>query len=366
MLKTVKPLRLSKINKYFKIVIGILMINILFHCTSNRLTVQSNIEKSEIITFGRTLFYDKNLSWNKKLSCASCHDPNLAFTDGYRKALNGDADVLKRNTPSLLNTNSYTFLNWADTSISDYRKQLNRPLYSEHPIEMGWKGRENEILQRVRQNPFYGSLYQEAYHHLVKNITIQEIKESLTMFVSNLNQRNSRYDQWIQNKKLNDLTESELIGYRLFTSDSLGCLDCHGGVDFNQARNGNNLANTGLYNCQDSYPLQDRGLQDLNQNPKDNGRFRIPSLRNVAITSPYYHDGSANTLEEVILNYERRGRLFVKGECVGDGSKHPMLDSRLKTFTLSSTSRKSLIAFLGTLTDTSYTSQNRYTQPLQE
>ncbi len=312
---------------------------------------------------GHFLFFDKDLSRDGNLSCSHCHDPLLAFTDGYRVSMNGNAELLLRNAPSLLNINRRSFFSWSDPNITDLAMQMQRPLFALHPEEMGLMNRESEIVERLSKKKIYRKLYPKAYGRSIDCLKFDDLIECIIYYERNLQSRNSKFDKFLQSRDSSYLTANEKIGMRLFFSDSLFCHGCHGGLDFFEPKQGMGMANIGLYNCNGSYPLRDLGLQRHTGLSKDNGVFRIPSLRNVAITSPYYHDGSEISLEEVIMNYERAGRKINTPGCESDGALHPNVDKRISKFSLSAEQRRALIAFLHTLTDTSYLSQYYFNNP---
>lgn len=315
---------------------------------------------------GHHFFFDVRLSYNLKKSCSSCHDPSLAFSDGYRLSLNSEALMLKRNASSLLNINRRTCFDWANPKINDLKEQMKRPLFSNHPIELGFEGHEDEILNRFKSDSLYQLLYWNAYGSKISMLNINEVIDCIVAYEMGLQSRFSIYDQFIKTKDTLIFTEQELMGYKLFFSDSISCHQCHGGEDFFEPTVGGSFANIGLYNCNGMYPSRDRGYFEHSKNSSDDGVFRIPTLRNVTITSPYYHDGSGNSLEEVIKNYEHHGRNIFSGDCIGDGALHPNVDARLKRFQLDEHKRKALIAFLHTLTDTSYLSNSYFLDPFNE
>lgn len=319
--------------------------------------------KDPLAELGHHLFFDKKLSYNLGRSCSSCHDPRLAFTDGYRISLNSEAQLLKRNAPSLLNLNHRTSFDWSDPNVNHLIKQMERPLFSVQPVELGLKGNEEIILQRFRKDKIYQQLYENAFQKNIDNLTVKEIMESIAAYEMSLQSRHSRYDDYLATKDSSLFSSQEWFGLNLFFSDTIACNRCHGGLDFFEPERGGDFANIGLYNCNGSYPARDLGLQEHTLSVDDNGVFRIPGLRNVALTTPYYHDGSANTLEEVIKNYKRAGRIHSGGECNGDGALHPNTDGRMQVFHLDENKRKAIIAFLYTLTDTSYLKDDHFLDP---
>lgn len=358
------PIKNLQVYKLFVLILLLCLLNLCtVHNTAN-ISISSPIKDSlALIELGHRFFFDKNLSFEKNISCSTCHEPTLAFTDGYKLSVNSKAESLLRNSPSLLNIAQRESFNWANSSIKTLNHQMQRPLYSQSPVELGIKGNEEFILARFRSSKEYAQLFKLAFTKKIKEINFQDVEQAIESYIVQLISRNSRYDQFLNGRDSSLLSYEEWRGFRIFHSDSIECSACHGGKDFFEPERGGQFANIGLYNCNDSYPNRDRGLQDETSDPDYNGVFRIPTLRNIAITSPYYHDGSEESLESVILNYERPGRKVEYGDCKGDGSLHPNLDGRLQKFNLSETDRKALIAFLHCLTDTSYLKDKKFRNP---
>ena len=311
------------------------------------------------LELGRRLFYDQRLSINGARSCASCHAPELAFTDGYRKSLSIDGFNVTRNSPSLINAKYFSSLTWADTTIKDFITQMDRPMFSEHPQEMGWKGNESIILDRLNQDPVYQQLLKQVFPHK-KQYTTDLVKNAIAAFEETLVSFNAPYDRYLRGQT-NALSPSARRGMNLFFSGRTKCGVCHEG----KLLGGENFANVGLYNVGDTntYPVSDRGLFNNTKNPDDDGSFRIPSLRNVLLTAPYMHDGSVATIEEVIDIYVSGGRNITDGPHAGDGRKNAKKDMRVKPFTLTGEERKDLIAFLASLTDSSVLNNPRWKNP---
>jgi cytochrome c peroxidase len=160
-----------------------------------------------------------------------------------------------------------------------------------------------------------------------------------------------------------------MAGKSLFFSDQLNCRKCHSSNDFDEPEFSrmNHYQNIGLYNIgKDSlYANDDNGLQNETKDKDDIGKFKIPTLRNIAITAPYFHDGSAASLGEVIDNYARGGRLIDKGLYAGDGKLHPNKNQFVDGFTITNKEKKQLICFLQTLTDTCYLADPFYNNPFK-
>ena len=169
------------------------------------------------------------------------------------------------------------------------------------------------------------------------------------------------------------MSAAAVRGEQLFTSPALHCAECHRGPLFSAAADvtrGNTVgddafANNGLYNIggDGSYPANNRGLMDFTGRSEDMGRFRIPTLRNLAFTFPYMHDGSISTLEDVIEHYARGGRLIGSGPNAGDGSTSPLKDPRIAPLSLSSQDKADLVAFLRSLSDTTLMFEPRFSNP---
>lgn len=331
-------------------------------------TADKKNDSAALTELGHHLFFEPRLSLNTIKSCASCHAPELAFTDGYRRSLGTSADLLQRNTPSLLNLSSCKTFNWANPDIKNIEQQLLHPLFNADPPELGMNTGNSNILQQLQVDNVYKKLLTAAG---IKNLQWNDIVKSLAFYVGMLNARNSKYDQYLNGNV--QLDADELKGMQLFFSPQLNCKSCHSGQDFNQPFNNaeQNFFNTGLYNISSNhdYADGDNGIATVTKQSSDAGKFRTPSLRNVAVTAPYFHDGSAATLEEVIDIYSNGGRVIMNGPYTGDGRLNPNKSSHIHSFTISQKEKKQLISFLYTFTDTSYLGNPLFTgiykQPVQ-
>ena len=312
---------------------------------------------------GRYLFYDTRLSGNQTQSCASCHKQELAFSDGRATGLGSTEEAHVRNAMSLTNVAYNHSFGWASHSVTSLEDQAAIPMYGEAPVELGLTHIAPEaLLDRFRQVPRYQELFAAAYPDLPPDdrITVEHIIASIADFERTLLSFDSPYDRHVYHGQPDALTDSEKRGMELFFSERLECFHCHGGFNFSDAVDHEGLAfvtlpfhNTGLYNidAMGAYPSRDRGIYDLTGKPEDMGRFRAPTLRNIAVTAPYFHDGSAATLEDVIAHYERGGRAITQGEDLGDGSRNPLKSELIQGFILTDEERVDLIAFLHALTD---------------
>lgn len=332
------------------------------HTSSNskRTTTDANMDSAKI-QLGHYLFYDTRLSANNTKSCATCHAPELAFSDGYRRSTGIYGDNTQHNAPSLLNLNTYIAMNWATPHLRTIAQQVVRPLLDTIPLEMGAYGNEQRIYARLAADSVYVILFAKAYPTIAKAIDFDHIVESISQFVATLQSRNSLIDR--HNMLPNYLLPPDVAGGKALFEGKAGCTNCHNGKDFNAPMQGSHYANIGLYNCDDGYPKEDYGIAECTQKAEDNGKYRIPSLRNVAITAPYFHDGSATNLNEVLQIYENGGRKVENGTCIGDGRNNPNRDKRLQMVKFSMEEKQQLLAFLYALTDTSYLQDKAFINP---
>jgi cytochrome c peroxidase len=302
---------------------------------------------------GRYLFYDTRLSYNQTKSCASCHDPFLAFSDGYRTAVGADGYAVRRNTPSILNARYRSSFTWSDSSIRSFKQQLFFPFFNQHPKELGWEN-EAAILTRIKSIPGYVALFNTLFSKHIQPISLENIFFALTAFEESIVSHGSRYDAYLQGNK-SVLSANEKAGMQLFFSAKLNCGVCHIWDEKNKLISPR-FENTGLYNLGESgyYPPSDQGLFEITKNDFDMGKFRVPSLRNILLTAPYTHDGSVSTLDEMIEIYARGGRFIGVGEYKGDGSQNPYKSRLIKGFNISKQEKQNLILFLNCFTDTAY------------
>jgi cytochrome c peroxidase len=319
------------------------------------------VEKVEL---GRHLFYDRRLSGNATQSCASCHRQELAFSDGKEVAVGSTGEHHFRNAQGLTNVAYAQSLGWADPSLTRLERQALIPMFGEKPVEMGLSGREQIMLQRLRNEPRYEALFARAFPGIENALSVARITQALASFLRTVVSYRSPYDRYVYGKEESALSTSAVRGMELFFSERLECFHCHNGFNFSDATTHalgsaapSPLHNTGLYNVDGhgAYPAVDRGLYTLTQREIDMGRFRAPSLRNVALTAPYMHDGSIATLSEVIDHYAEGGRTVARGPNAGDGSKSQHKAAFVRGFLLSEDERSDLLAFLDSLTDRALT-----------
>jgi len=323
------------------------------------------------VELGRWLFYDVRLSGNQTMSCATCHIQALAFTDGRPTSLGSTGEVHPRSAMSLVNVAYASRLTWANPLLERLEDQALTPLLGDEPVEMGLGGQEQRFDELLRNDTNYSRLVSAAFprdedpHSLLNGV------RAISAFIRTILSYDSPYDRYLNGDGA-ALSEPAERGMELFFSERLECFHCHGGFNFTDSTTHANsnvdrvgFHNTGLYNLdgEGGYPVDNTGLFDMSGERRDMGRFRAPSLRNIAVTAPYMHDGSVPTLSAVLSHYERGGRLLEEGPFIGDGRLSPFKSEFITGFVLDDRERDDLIAFLESLTDETLLHDERFTDP---
>lgn len=302
----------------------------------NRIDVpDDNPTTVEGVALGRRLFYESALSANGKVSCASCHRQELAFTAGRRFSRGIGFTATTRNSMSLVNLLWVRNFFW-DGRARGLEEQAATPLT--HPDEMGQALCVSaEILQR---NEDYRMRFREAFG--TDTISGELICKALAQFERTLISADSRYDRYLRGEYLP--SDAEKSGIRLFFEGAGGCGHCHGGPKtYNELYHNNGL---------DSLPA-DKGREALTGQLYDRGRFRVVSLRNIALTAPYMHDGRFTDLRQVLDHYG--------DHIAGSATLSPFL--KAGGLGLSETEKNDIIAFLQMLTDSTFVKDKRFSNP---
>lgn len=324
------------------------------------------------VELGRHLFYDERLSGNETQSCASCHDQALAFTDGLANAIGSTGEVHPRSAMSIVNAGYVNALTWANPILAGLEEQALVPMYGEDPVELGLAGLDEEMLGRLAAEPRYGELFAAAFPDDAEPMVVANIARALAAFQRSVVSYRTPYDRYTYGGQASALTEQQLRGRDLYFGERLECFHCHGGFNFSDATSTEGTTfeerffhNTGLYNLGGTgdYPEGGRGLYETTGVASDMGRFRAPSLRNVALTAPYMHDGSIATLSEVLDHYAAGGRTIESGPHAGVGSENPYKSELIAGFDLTEDERADLLAFLDALTDDELTTDPRWSNP---
>lgn len=307
----------------------------------------------DVATLGRVLFYDKKLSVNNRLACAGCHFQSQAFSDGKSQSPGFSRDLTPRNAMAIVNPLTQTSFFW-DGRTKELRDMVLAPV--QNHIEMGLEDMD-ELEEKLTAVSYYPDLFDKAFGE--KTITRTHISKALTAFMRSMTSYRSPFDEGLENDFAN-FSEDEDQGRKLFFG-SAGCANCHNGPDLRQwmppwgQHWEETWANIGL----EEIPVDaGAGVHD----PSQKGVFRAPSLRNVALTGPYMHDGRFTSLEEVIEHYssgivasEHLDWRLQQGNFTGE-----IIAQHLN---LSDTKKKQLVAFLHTLTDQELIQDERFSSP---
>ncbi len=354
--------------KKFTVIQLLFFEGLLFIQCSQPVQNDTAVQNSILVTTGRYLFYDRRLSVNNTKACGSCHAQEFSFTDGYTRSIGAMGDLHQRNSKPSINLQALKYYTSSDSSVQQVEQQMTGPMFNTHPIELGIKGNEEIILKRLEADTMYQRLFTQIFKGHKQPFSFNNIQKAIAAFIKTITAYNSPYDNFLQ-RDSNALSLQQQQGRLLFFSAALKCSQCHGGKNFSTPVNVlpgesiNYYHNTGLYNINNSYPAADAGLYITTGNKSDNGKFKVPGLRNIAFTAPYYHDGSALTLEEVIDNYSRGGRLINNGINKGDGKNNNLKSQLINGFTLTLQQRKALISFLYALSDSSVLTNPAYANP---
>ncbi len=343
--------------------------NIVEKFTDNNFNVDNNKA-----TLGKVLFYDKHLSLNNSTSCGSCHVQTKGFSDNKVVSPGFVNEETQRNTPAIQNLvfsssfgggmgfNTQQPLFW-DNRENDLMQLSLRPIGNH--IEMGITDFD-ALITKLNNIPYYKTLVQNAYG--TDKLDANKLAECIANFCGSIRAVDSRFDKFI-NGDQNAITAEEKVGFQLFNSKQYQCNGCHtsmlarntiingGGVYGGGGTNGegdtNVLANIGL-----DASNHDKGFGAVNKNGKHDGKFKIPDLHNVALTAPYFHNGSVATLEGVIDHYSEHIQT------------NPNLDFRLRNadgttrnMHITATDKKALVAFLKSLTDYNTVTDKKLSNP---
>ncbi|GAB3829227.1 cytochrome-c peroxidase [Pontibacter rugosus] len=300
---------------------------------------------AEGVALGRALFYDPILSANNKVSCASCHQPDKAFSDGQALTTAGvTGKQLKRNVPAIINLAWQKSFFW-DGGAKDIESLTFGPLT--HADEMAQDLKE--LTKELQQHATYPQMFRQAFDS--DSITSASITRALAQFQRTLISANARYDKYKRQEAGGALSDAELKGFVLFQQH---CGSCHTSDFFTDQDYHNNGLDV-LYSEDDERLAWGRGR--ISQQAGDIGKYKTPTLRNIALTAPYMHDGRFATLEQVLVHY----RTGVKPS----PSLAPQLQQPNGQFGLPITAaeQEKIILFLHTLTDEEFTQSKAFAKP---
>lgn len=289
-----------------------------------------NISTGERIALGRALFFDPRLSGNGTVSCASCHNPALGWSDGLKTGVGINGQVLPRNSPTVINIAYNSQFMW-DGRARSLEDQALGPLRT--PQEMSADFEHMKIMLQSLQG--YRAMFDKAYPG--EPISEQTVAKALAAFQRSLVSKDSRFDKWLEGDR-RAITMQEWRGFRIFKSPEKGnCAACHSGPNFTD----NGFHNIGIGPGKNGEA--DEGRYKLRALPSMKGAFKTPTLRDVELTAPYFHDGSAPTLEAVVEHYNRGGNADAIGK----------VSLEVRPLNLTESERSDLVAFMKSLTGAS-------------
>jgi cytochrome c peroxidase len=315
------------------------------------------------VELGRRLFYDTRLSKNGTFSCASCHKQELAFTDALATAVGSTGQRHPRGSQTLANVAYSQTLTWANPLMTLLERQVILPILGDQPVELG-NNSIPEIEERFRRMPEYGSWFRAAFPADREPISMLNLNRALASFQRSIISADSPYDRYLQGEA-SALSESAKRGMLFVTTEAdprFNCARCHGGFNFTdhvtweeQPPSAPVYHQTGLYDLdgQGSYPGRNTGVHDVTGQDTDMGKYKAPTLRNIALTAPYMHDGSIADLSGVLDHYALGGR----------ARNAQRTDPLIQPFAISAQERADMIAFLESLTDRTLLTNPSYGDP---
>lgn len=315
---------------------------------------------AEKVALGRRLFFETRLSSTGRYACSNCHRPELAFTDGRARALGATGESVRRGAMSLTNVAYNAAFTWGSAKVRSLESQMRQPLFSEHPVEMGLKAGGASAVNALSVDPTYRAQFAAAFPGDAPALSMQHIIKAIAAFERTLISGRSPFDRFVFDDDRTAMPPPAKRGMDLFYSARVGCAQCHSGLNFSgpilyegHVADAALFVNTGLYDVdgRGGYPPTDQGLIEVTHRAADMGKFRVPTLRNVALTAPYMHDGSLPSLDAVLDHY------------VQGGHKSVRQDARIRPFVLSAAERADLLAFLGSLTDQEFVENSEFSTP---
>lgn len=281
-----------------------------------------NLVTAAKVELGRQLFFDARLSVDGQVSCATCHNPVMGFTDGRPTSMGVRGQVGGRSAPTVINlayAQNGVFWDGRAKSLED---QAKGPIAN--PIEMA--NTHEAVVSRLNTIPGYRDQFQHVFGS--PEITIDNVAKAIAAFERTVISGNSPWDRFLKGDAT-ALSDSAKRGWNLFQNKAK-CIKCHAGF---------NLTDNGYHNLGVGFdkPNPDLGRYRVTSGEEDKGRFKTPTLREITYTAPYMHDGSARTLEEVIDFYNK------------GGIKNPQLDQEVKPLNLTNEEKADLVAFLKSL-----------------
>lgn len=300
------------------------------------------------VELGRRLFYDGDLSWDGTMSCATCHEQKRGFTDPNKTRPGFDGTPGERNIQTLANVAWFNSLTWGGPHVDTLEHQALIPIEGFVPVEMGFGGKpEGALAQRLRDQACYPQLFKAAFPERGGEISLDTITMALSVFQRSLVSLDSPYDQY-RRGKTSAISDQAKRGEKVFNDKQ--CASCHAGPHFTDSALPRRKPYESFHRLAMPADGKDMGLQRITQKAEDAGKFRTPSLRNVALSAPYMHDGEVATLSDAIRHHY---------------GMPEQTDERLKQ-TVSDGELRDLVAFLEALTDQGFVSNPAFALPKPE
>jgi cytochrome c peroxidase len=268
------------------------------------------------VALGAMLFADTRLSVTGEYSCASCHSPARSFTDGLPGSRGATGETLPLNAPTLFNVAYNSSLGWRDARVRTLEQQMRGPLFNQHPTELGLTGRSEALLQQLADEAGMPARFEAAFPGEAVPVTLDNLIRAIAAFERTLLSGDSPFDRYVYAGDHRALSDRQKAGMRLFFGGA-GCAGCHSGINFN-----------GEWVDRD-HPVAEPSFAETGSGVA----VRVPTLRNLAATSPYLHDGRFAALDAVLMNYEHL-------------AASESADVRLRRAPLTTEEREALRAFL--------------------
>jgi cytochrome c peroxidase len=300
-----------------------------------------NVATEEGVALGRKLFFDEILSLDYTQSCGSCHFPSHSFSDSTATSVGVDGIAGTRNAMTIVNLGWQKDFFW-DLRSESLEEQALEPVPNPIEMHLEWP----EAVSRLKADGEYPELFEKAFGS--KDIDRYLVAKAIAQFERSLISQDSKFDKFLRGEAV--LTPEELSGYDLFNTERGDCFHCHGASNTGFQFTDNLAHNNGL----DSV-FTDLGLYDVTGDPMDKAKFKTPTLRNIALTAPYMHDGRFENLDEVIEHYNTGGHLS------------PTIDPLMKAAGVgrfwTPQEKADLKAFLHTLTDETFINNPDFQDP---
>jgi cytochrome c peroxidase len=273
------------------------------------------------VALGRKLFFDTRLSVSGRDSCASCHDPAKSFTDGRAASVGATGDKTAHSSMALVNVAYNLSFGWGKPNVRTLEQQMLEPMLNEHPLELGLKGRETHVAAELGRDPHYAAAFAASFPDAAGGVRFEHIVKAIAAYERTLISGSSPFDAYVFRGEHDALPANAKRGMALFFSQRTGCSGCHSGFNFA----GNWVDAQGA-----------TGEASFERNGVGDTAMRVPTLRNIALTAPYMHDGRFPSLAAVLDHYVAVDR---------------------KGLSLSADERSDLLAFLDSLTDSQFVAE---------